>query len=89
MRGEERGDVAALAPSHGADPGRIDQAFRNQRVDTRKHIPGVADAEIADVERSELLTIAGAAAIIRLEDEDVLRHPDIDRIRRAGKRHRA
>ena len=88
VRREERGDVAALAPAHRADPGGIDQALRDQRVDARQHVPGVADAEVADVQRAELLAVAGAAAIVRLEHEDAARHPHVDRIDGAGERHR-
>ncbi len=86
VRREKRRDVAALAPAHGADLRRIDHPLRDQRVDAREHVPRVADAEIADVERAELLAVAGAAAVVRLEDEDAARHPDVDRIDRAGER---
>ena len=69
-----------------ADLRRIDHALRDQRVDAGQHVPGVADAEVADVERAELLAVAGAAAIVRLEHEHAARHPDVDRIDRAGER---
>ena len=58
VRREKRGDVAALAPAHRADLGGIDNPLRDQRVDAGQHVPGVADAEIADVQRSELLAVA-------------------------------
>ena len=89
VRGEERRDVAALAPAHRADPRRIDQPLRNQRVDARDHVPRVADAKVADVQRAELLAVAGAAAVVRLEDEHAPRHPHVNRIDRAGQRHGA
>ena len=71
-RRQERGDVAALAPAHAADAIAIDEALLHQRIDAREHVPRVADAEIAHVERSELLAVSGAAAIVRLEDERAL-----------------
>src|SRR5206468_5954860 len=89
VRREERGDVAALAPAHGADPRRIDNALRDERIDPRHHVPRIADAEIADVQCAELLAVAGAAAIVRLEHDDAARHPDVDRVRRARERHGA
>src|SRR5262245_23384883 len=58
-------------------------------IDARQHVPGVADAEVADVQRSERLAVAGAAAVVRLEDERAARRPDVDRIdARARERRR-
>ena len=86
--GEERRNVAALAPAHRADLLRVDEPSGDERIDAREHVPGVADAEIPDVEGPELLAVAGAAAVVGLEDQDAPRHPDIDRINRARERDR-
>ena len=45
-----------------------------------QHVPGVADAEVAHVQRAELLAVAGAAAIVRLEHERAAREPQVDRV---------
>ena len=48
----------------------------------RKHVPRVADAQIADVERAECLAVARAAAIVRLEDQRALRQERVDGVGR-------
>ena len=87
---QERRDVTALAPAHAADAIAIGQPLLHQRVDARQHVPRVADAEIADVERPELLAVAGAAAIVRLEHQRALRQECVDGVGGAAAvRHRA
>src|SRR6185437_3471788 len=51
--GDERGNVAALAPAHGADALRVNEALRDQIIDAGNHVGVIAHAEIADVERAE------------------------------------
>ena len=87
-RRQERRDVAALAPAHAADPLRVHPALLDQVLDAREHVPGVADAEVADVELAELLAVAGAAAVVDLQDERAARGPDVRRVVRASSMQR-
>ena len=83
------GDVAALAPAHAADLRGIDPALGDQVVDAREHVPRVADAEVADVQLAELLAVAGAAAVVDLENQRPARRPDVGRVvARVGRQQR-
>ena len=46
--------------------------FLIERIDAAHDVPHVADAEVADVERAECGAVAGAAAIVWLENERAL-----------------
>src|SRR5262249_50144386 len=81
-RGRQEGrDVAPLAPAHAADLGGIDPPELDEVIDAGKHIPGVADAEAADVELPELLAVASAAAIVDAQDQGAPAGPDVGRAR--------
>ena len=41
----------------------------DEMIDARKDVPGVADAEVADVELPKLLAVAGAAAVVDAQDQ--------------------
>ena len=79
-RGKERRDVATLAPAHAADAILVHQALLHERVDARQHIPRVADAEVAHVQRSERLAVTGAATVVGLEHERALGEEPINRV---------
>ena len=66
-----------LQPMH-ATLLRIDPALRDQEVDAGQNVPGIADAEVADVQLAELLAIAGAAAIVHFQNQRAARGPDVD-----------
>ncbi len=52
----------------------------DQVLDAGQHVPGVADAQVADVQRPELLAVSSRAAIVRHQDDGALRQPLHDRI---------
>jgi len=79
-RSEERRDVAALAPAHAAHPPGIHPPLRHQVIHARKHVPGVAHPQVAHVECAEALAVAGAAAVVHLQDQRAARRPDVRRV---------
>src|SRR5262249_21427789 len=82
--GQEGRDVAPLAPAHAADLGGIDPAELDEVIDAGQHVPGVADAEVADVELPELHTVAGAAAVVDAQDQGTPAGPEVGRVVAAG-----
>src|SRR5579872_1912717 len=79
-RGDERGDVAALAPTHGADALWVNEALRDEVIDAGNHVSVIAHAEIADVERPEFRAVARRAAIVRFENHGAARGEKFDGI---------
>ena len=51
---------------------RVRDALRDQIIHSAHHVPHVANAQIPHVQRAKCGAIAGAAAIVRLENEGTL-----------------
>src|SRR5262249_43871814 len=84
-RGREEGrDVAPLAPPHAPDFGRIDPTQLDQVLDTGKNVPGIADAEIVNVELAEFFAVPRAAAIVDAQYQSAAAGPDVSRVVACG-----
>src|SRR6185369_6418 len=78
--GDEGGNVAALAPAHRADAIAVDHALRDQMIDAGYDVPVISNTKVAHIERSELLAVAGRAAIVRPQNNSAPVRKHFDRI---------